>query len=245
MLLLSKVAVITGAAAGIGEEIAKLFALEGARVILLDRNGILNGEIARGIGPAAHAITCDVRRREEVFHALAEAARTFDAIDILVNNAGIYPRQSFLNMTEQQWDEVQTVNLKAMFHTCQAVLPAMLQRRSGKLINISSVTFHLGAAELTHYVASKGGVIGLTRSLARELGPHGVHVNCVTPGAVLVEAEKAVATAEQVDRIVEQQCLKRRVMPIDIARACLFLGSELSDGMTGQTLNIDGGWAMH
>jgi 3-oxoacyl-[acyl-carrier protein] reductase len=118
-------------------------------------------------------------------------------------------------------------------------------RRAGKVVNISSVTFHLGMALLTHYVASKGGVIGLTRSLAREMGEFNIHVNCITPGAIKVEAEAKVVTAEQVQAWMASQCLQRRILPIDIARVCLFLSSELSDGMTGQTLNVDGGWVMH
>jgi 3-oxoacyl-[acyl-carrier protein] reductase len=140
---------------------------------------------------------------------------------------------------------MQAINLKSMFHTAQAVLPGMMVRRAGKIVNISSVTFHLGVANLVHYVASKGGVIGLTRALAREIGDHDIHVNCITPGAVLVEAEKAVVTDEQINTFVAEQCLKRRILPIDIARVCLFLSSELSDGMTGQVLNVDGGWVMH
>jgi 3-oxoacyl-[acyl-carrier protein] reductase len=100
-------------------------------------------------------------------------------------------------------------------------------------------------ANLTHYVASKGGVIGFTRALAREAGPHNVHVNCVTPGAIEVEAEKRFVSEEQIKAWLELQSLKRRILPADIARVCLFLASELGDGMTGQTLNVDGGWIMH
>jgi 3-oxoacyl-[acyl-carrier protein] reductase len=112
-------------------------------------------------------------------------------------------------------------------------------------VNISSATFHLGVTNLTHFIAAKGGVIGLTRALAREVGPHGIHVNCVTPGAVLVEAEKAVETEEQLRAIVNDQSIKRRIVPLDIARVCCFLSCNLSDAMTGQTLNVDGGWVMH
>jgi len=121
----------------------------------------------------------------------------------------------------------------------------MIARRRGKIVNISSVTFHLGVPNLTHYVASKGGVIGLTRSLAREVGKHNIHINCITPGAILVEAEKLFVSEEQVQAFVAQQSLERRILPIDVARAALFLSCELSDGMTGQTLNVDGGWVMH
>lgn len=248
MLLKNKSAVITGSATGIGEGIAHLFSRHGARLVLLDRAEAQNKAVASAIekdGGLAIAAALDLRDQSAINAAAAMALREFGSIDILINNAGIYPRQAFIGMSEQQWDEMQDINLKSMFRMTQAVLPAMLNRGAGKIVNISSVTFHLGMAGLTHYIASKGGVIGFTRALARETGPQNVYVNCVTPGAVLVEAEKAVVTDEQVRAWMDQQCLKRRIVPLDIARACLFLASELSDGMTGQTLNVDGGWVMH
>ncbi len=247
MLLKDKCAVITGSANGIGEAVACLFHANGARLLLLDRDGKRNDAVAASLGndDRALAVQLDLRDRQAIDSAVGRALDRFGSIDVLVNNAGIYPRQDFLGMTEAQWDEMQDINLKSMFRTIQAILPGMLERRAGKIVNISSVTFHLGMAGLTHYVASKGGVIGFTRALAREAGPKNVHVNCITPGAVLVEAEKAVATDDQVRAWVDQQSLKRRIVPLDIARACLFLASELSDGMTGQTLNVDGGWIMH
>jgi len=140
---------------------------------------------------------------------------------------------------------MQAVNLKGVFHCTKLVVPHMVERRSGKIVNISSVTFFKGMANLSHYVATKGGVIGLTRSLAREMGPYNVYVNCVTPGAIEVEQEKKVATPEQMAAIVVQQSLQRRLQPIDVSRVCLFLSSELSDGMTGQTVNVDAGLVMY
>jgi 3-oxoacyl-[acyl-carrier protein] reductase len=241
MLLQDKVAIVTGTATGIGHEIARLFAQEGARLLLLDRGA----QTVDAFGEQAIARTVDVRDRRAIDAAVNEALDRWNRIDILVNNAGIYPRQEFLSMTEAQWDEMQDVNLKSMFHLHQAVLPSMIRQRSGQIVNISSVTFHLGIANLAHYVASKGGVIGLTRALAREVGQHDVRVNCITPGAILVEAEKAVVTGEQIKVWLTQQCLQRRILPIDIARVALFLSCDLSAAMTGQTLNVDGGWFMH
>jgi 3-oxoacyl-[acyl-carrier protein] reductase len=249
MLLTNKIALVTGSATGIGHAIATLFADHGAALVLLDRNAEANqrtaSELRANTKTRVLEFTLDIRDRPAIDAALSAARTQLGPIDILVNNAGVYPRQSFLEMTEQQWDEMQSINLKSMFHTTQAALPDMLARRSGKIVNISSVTFHLGMAQLTHYVASKGGVIGLTRSLAREVGPQNIHVNCITPGAIEVEAEKLFVAGDQINAWLHQQSLKRRILPLDIARTCLFLASELSDGLTGQTLNVDGGWVMH
>jgi 3-oxoacyl-[acyl-carrier protein] reductase len=248
MLLEGKVALITGSAAGIGKAAARLFAEHGASLVLLDRdaerNSATGAELERA-GARVEAAGVDVRERPAIDSAVANALAAFGRIDVLVNNAGIYPRQPFLQMTEQQWDEMQAVNLKSMFHTTQAVLPGMMERRAGKIVNISSVTFHFGMANLTHYVASKGGIIGFTRSLAREVGEHNVRINCITPGAVAVEAEKDFVSEEQAAEFLKVQSLKHRILPIDIARVCLFLACELSDGLTGQTLNVDGGWVMY
>src|SRR5207248_6264487 len=155
-------------------------------------------------------------------------------IDILINNAGIYPRRAFLDLTDEEWDQMQDINLKGVYRGMKLVLPHMVAQRSGKIVNIASVTFMKGLAMLSHYIASKGGVIGLTRAVAREMGPHNVHINCITPGAIEVEREKEVSTPEQMATIVAQQSLQRRLQPIDVARICVFLASELSDGMTGQ-----------
>ena len=233
MLLEGKVALVTGGAAGIGEAIVRLVAQEGAHVFALDRKA----------GPGI--IVADVRSPEQLRAAVNLALSRHRRIDILINNAGIYPRTDFVSTTEQEWDEVHDVNLKGVFHCMQAVLPHMIAQRSGKIVNISSVTFHLGPKRLSHYVAAKGGVIGLTRSVAREVGEHNVHINCITPGAIETEGEPNFVTQEEVAAMVAEQSLQRRILPLDIARVCVFLSCAMSDGMTGQTLNVDGGWAMH
>jgi len=248
MLLKGDVALVTGTATGIGESIARLFAQEGARVFLLDTDAAGNQAVADSIreqGGWAQAFTGDVSKAAEIAPMVSSALETFGQIDILVNNAGIFPRQPFLGMTEEQWDIMQNVNLKSMFFSTQLTLPHMIARRKGRIVNISSVTFHLGMADLTHYVASKGGVIGLTRALAREAGEHNIHINCITPGAIQTQSEARFVTDEQTREFLAHQCLKRRLGPLDIARVCLFLSSELSDGMTGQVLNVDAGWVMH
>jgi 3-oxoacyl-[acyl-carrier protein] reductase len=247
-LLQGMVALVTGGAAGIGEAIAHLFAAEGAHVFILDFNGSGAATVSDAIranGGSGFAFLADVRRPTTVQYAVQDALDRFGRIDILVNNAGIYPRKPFLEMTEEEWDSVQETNLKGVFHCTKLVLPYMVKQSAGKIVNISSVTFFKGMQNLTHYVAAKGGVIGFTRSLAREMGPHNVHVNCITPGAIEVETEKLVATPEQMAAIVAQQSLQRRLGPIDVARVCLFLASDWSNGMTGQTINVDGGLIMH
>ncbi|MEO8597481.1 MAG: SDR family NAD(P)-dependent oxidoreductase [Candidatus Solibacter sp.] len=246
-MLKNRVAMVSGAATGIGEAIARLFADHGAHVHILDRDVEGCEKVAASIvqaGGKATAYAGDVRRRADLAAWIDGAARA-GGIDVLINNAGIYPRQAFLEMSEAQWDEMHDINLKSMFHTLQLVLPHMTARRSGKVVNLSSVTFHLGMGLLAHYVSSKGGVIGLTRSVAREMGPRNVHVNCITPGAIQTESEAKVLPEELARSIVAQQSLQRRILPLDVARVCLFLSSELSDGMTGQVLNVDGGWVMY
>jgi 3-oxoacyl-[acyl-carrier protein] reductase len=244
VFLRDRVSIITGAAAGIGEATARLFAEQGSHLFLLDRDEKGCRAVADSL-PSAFAFHGDVSRAASFDTVSGAAIERFGRIDILINNAGIYPRQGFLDMTEAQWDEMQDTNLKSMFHSMKAVLPHMVRRGSGKIVNISSVTFHLGMGTLTHYVASKGGVIGLTRSLAREMGPHNIHINCITPGAIKTAAEARVVSEEQAREFVAHQSLQRRIMPLDVARVCLFLSCGLSDGMTGQTLNVDGGWVMH
>ncbi len=247
-LLNDRVVLITGAATGIGEGIAHLFSEHGARVFLLDRNGEGATTVAEAIsaaGGSAFAFAADVRDPDAIQAAVDDAVRRYGRIDILINNAGIYPRRFFLEVTEQEWDEMQDINLKGVFLCAKAVAPLMVAQRAGKIVNISSVTFFIGTRNLSHYVASKGGVIGFTRSLARDLGPYDIHVNCITPGAIEVEMEKQVATPQQMAEVVAQQCLQRRLKPLDIARVCLFLSSELSDGMTGQTVNVDAGLVMY
>jgi 3-oxoacyl-[acyl-carrier protein] reductase len=140
---------------------------------------------------------------------------------------------------------MQNINMKSVFHCTKLVMPHMVRQRSGTVVNIASVTFFTGLQHLTHYIASKGAIIGFTRGLAREMGEHNVRINCVTPGAIETEGERKLLTRKDTDLFMAQQSLKRRITPLDVARVCLFLSSELSDAMTGQTLNVDGGWIMY
>src|ERR1700684_2466025 len=244
-LIKDKVAIVTGAAAGIGAGVAGLFAENGAHVFLADLYGPQVKKVAADLkakGGSAFGFEAHAGRRHDMAKVVEDAISRFGRIDILINNAGIYPRQPFLEMTEEHWDSMQDINLKSVFHCTKLVMPHMVKQRSGAIVNISSVTFFLGLKNLTHYIASKGAIIGFTRSLAREVGEHNVRVNCITPGAVETEGERKIVSKEQADSVMELQSLKRRIGPLDLARVCLFLSSELSDGMTGQNLNVDGGW---
>jgi 3-oxoacyl-[acyl-carrier protein] reductase len=248
MLLLDKISIVTGAAAGIGAAIAELFAEQGSLVYLIDINGDACEATAQRInalGGQAYAHTGDVSRVDSVIGAVQTAASRHGRVDVLVNNAGIYPRRAFVEMEEAEWDQMQDVNLKSLFHLCKLVVPHMIAQRSGKIINLSSVTFFKGMANLSHYVATKGGMIGFSRSLARELGPHNIHINCITPGAIKTEGEVVHADPAILDDIQRRQCLDRRLIPLDVARVALFLASDLSDGMTGQTVNVDGGLVLY
>jgi 3-oxoacyl-[acyl-carrier protein] reductase len=247
-LIKDKVVIVTGAAAGIGAGVAQLFAAEGAHVFLVDLDGAQVKKLAHALqseGGSAFGFEADARNRPAMEKVVEDAVTRFGRIDVLINNAGVYPRQPFLEMTEEQWDTMQDINLKSVFHCTKLVMPYMVKQRAGAVVNISSVTFFTGHAPLTHYIASKGAIIGFTRALAREMGVHNVRINCVTPGAIETEGERKLMSKQQSDTFLEVQSLKRRIVPLDIARVCLFLSTELSDAMTGQILNVDGGWVMY
>ena len=247
-LLQGKVAIVTGAAVGIGAGVAKLFAELGAHVFLVDLDGESVRQTAASLqanGGSTFAFEANAGNRDAMAAVVENASQRFGRIDILINNAGIYPRHRFLEMTEEQWDTMHNVNLKSVFHCTKLVTPHMVRQRSGAIVSISSVTFFTGLENLSHYIASKAAIIGFTRGLARELGEHNIRINCITPGAIETEGERKLLTKEDTDRFLAQQSLKRRISPLDVARVCLFLSTELSDAMTGQTLNVDGGWIMH
>lgn len=244
-----RVAIVTGGARNIGKHLALELARAGASVVIADIQGARAQKVADQIKSAnghALAVETDVGDAEAIQNMVATTINEFRRIDILINNAALLgPRATLENLSLDQWDRMQHVNLRSAFLAAQAVVPHMRRKRKGKIINISSVVFWVGMTNASDYAASKGGLIGLTRALARELGAHNINVNAITPGAVKTPEEQKLARPEDVDRIVDAQCLKRRVVPQDIARAALFLASDLSDAITGQTLNVDGGWVMH
>ncbi len=167
-------------------------------------------------------------------------------MDILVNNAAIYPSRLWTEIREEEWDEVLAVNLKGYFLCARAAFPHMKARGHGRVINVASITFFIGFANLLDYVSSKGGVVGFIRTLAREVGPEGITVNAVSPGAFPTDAEKIHPDPEGYNRwVLEQQSIKRRGTPEDIGNLVSFLASDAASFITRQTVEIDGGWAMH
>ena len=223
MSLDGQVAVVTGGASGIGAALAQGLAQDGATVEIFDlENGV------------------DVTDEQSVRRACDAVVGRHGRVDVLVNNAGIYPHIPFDEITFAQWRHVLATNLDGVFLCSHAVYPVMRGRRYGRIVNISSATFFIGYAGLSAYVASKGGIIGLTRALASEAGPHDITVNAVTPG--LIATEKALAEeAEVFDEIVPQQAVARPGRPEDISDCVRFLVRPESSWITGQTFNVDGG----
>jgi 3-oxoacyl-[acyl-carrier protein] reductase len=173
-------------------------------------------------------------------------AGEFGGVDILVNNAAIYPSRPWTEITEEEWDEVLAVNLKGYFLCARAAYPHMRGRGHGRVINVASITFFIGLANLLDYVSSKGGVVGFTRTLAREVGPEDITVNAISPGAFPTDAEKIHPDPEGYNRwVLAQQSIKRRGTPEDVGNLVTFLASDAASFITGQTVEIDGGWAMH
>ncbi len=242
MQLQDKVAIITGAGRGIGKETAHLFAQAGARVAicdLLDEGQEVAAQINQEGGEALF-IKTDVTDRAQVQAMVEAVVDKFNRIDILINNAGVLRDAQLLKLSEEDWDLVIDVNLKGVFNVTQAVAPAMIEQGKGKIVNVASVVALYGNFGQTNYVASKAGVIGLTKVWARELGRKGVNVNAVAPG--FIQTEMVAGVPEKVlNAMAEKTPLKRLGTPRDIAHAYLFLASDEADFINGAILNVDGG----
>ncbi|MCO5221770.1 MAG: 3-oxoacyl-ACP reductase FabG [Thermomicrobiales bacterium] len=250
--LSGKVALVTGASRGIGAGIAEALAAHGAAVAVNYATGQQEADavVAKIVAAGGRAIPvqADVSNAEDVDRMVAQVAEALGPISIVVNNAGLTDTHvPWQQITEEDWDRVLDVNLKSCYLTLRATYPFMKEAGWGRIINISSVTFHLGMKNLLHYVSSKGGMIGFTRTLARDVGVDGITVNAITPGAIHVESELHVHPDQDAlrARLNEQQSIKRRGLPADIAAAVVFFASPDASFITGQTLNVDGGWAMY
>ncbi len=250
LLLKGKSAVVTGGTAGIGKAIALLFASQGADVAIFGTNAERASSSVKEIEAArAHpdqkvvSYLVNVSKTKETDVAIQEILSLFGKVDILVNNAGITRDNLLMRMSEEDWDAVLEVNLKSVYNTCKSLSRAMMKAKSGSIINISSVIGLMGNAGQINYAASKAGMIGFTKSLAKELSSRGVRANCVAPG--YIETQMTEVLPPQVkEGILTKIPLGRIGQPQDIAQAVLFLASDLSGYVTGQVLAVDGGMVM-
>jgi 3-oxoacyl-[acyl-carrier protein] reductase len=239
-----KVAIVTGGAQGIGLGVCLRLAKEGAKVAIFDVNPDEARKTAEEIdrsGGASLAIKVDITRSAEVEAAVKQVISKFGKIDILVNNAGISLVSKVADMTEDIWDRVHDVNLKGVFLCCRAVTPHMKERKYGKIINIASILALRGSSYYAHYGASKAGVVGFTRGLAVELGPHNINVNAVGPGVIDTPMADHDVAPEVRQRLQKRIPLRRIGVPEDIANAVLFLASDEASYITGQCLYVCGG----
>lgn len=241
-----QVAIITGAAGGLGRAFALAFADAGAHVVLADRDAQgaqATADLVQEQGGRALAVTVDVSSADETAAMAAKAVEWGGTIDILINNAAIYAgleRRPFWELDENEWERVLRVNLKGTWLCAKAVFPTMQQHRRGKIINITSATVFSGSPLWAHYVASKGAIIALTRSMAREAGDYGITVNALAPGFTLTDASLGLIE-DAASYGVNRGAIKRAAYADDIVGAALFFASSASDFIAGQTLIVDGG----
>ena len=244
---MKKTVLITGGSRGIGRASAQLFARQGWNVAVnylhsqqaaLDLVAELTGE-----GCEVMACQADVSIREQVAGMVREVGDRFGSIEVLMNNAGIAQQKLFTDITPEDWDAMLDVNVKGIFNCCQAVVPGMISRKRGKIINLASIWGLTGASCEVHYSTAKAAVIGFTKALARELGPSNIQVNCVAPGIIDTDMNASLLEDDRC-RLIEATPLMRFGTPQDIAYALLFLASEQADFLTGQVLSPNGGFVI-
>jgi 3-oxoacyl-[acyl-carrier protein] reductase len=243
-LLKGKVALITGAARGIGKAIALRFAGEGAHIaftdLSIDENGMETKRQIEALGVRCNAYASNAADFTQAHEAVEAVVRDFGRIDVLVNNAGITRDGLMMRMTEQQWDAVITVNLKSAFNFVHAVTPVMMRQKAGSIINMASVVGVSGNAGQANYSASKAGMIGLAKSVAKELGSRGIRANAIAPGFILTDMT-AVLSDEVKAEWAKQIPLRRGGTPEDVANVAVFLASDLASYVTGQVIHCCGG----
>lgn len=251
--LQDRVIIVTGGAHGIGRAYCEGLAAEGAKAVIADLDHEAGDDVVRALSKDGHdalAVRTDVANPADADRMAQATLDRFGRIDGLINNAALFQRPAmsrvpFEQIPVEEWDRLMAVNLRGIFLCCRAVVPAMKRQRSGKIVNISSGTVFFGAPNAAHYVTSKAGVIGLTRSLARELGEHGINVNCIAPGLTLSMDEVDAARDTQNQQRLQARAIKRTELPKDVVGAAVFLCTAESDFITGQTLVVDGGAQMH
>ena len=252
MRLKNTVIIVTGGGVGIGRAYSLALGKEGARVAVADIQVEAAKQVADEItknGGDALPVVVDITSPEKTREMADATLKRYGRIDVLVNNAGLYTaikKKPFMEISTEEWDNVMAVNLKGLFLCSQAVFPAMKKQGKGKIINISSGTIFSGSPYFAHYVSSKAGVIGFTRALARELGRDNIAVNAITPGLTLSgPQQEGVLTPEQLEDRRRKRCFQRDQFPQDLVGTVIFLSSEDSDFITGQTINVDGGQNMY
>lgn len=238
--LSGRVAFVTGSTRGIGRAIAETLHRAGAKVAVVGRNRDAAEKVAAELGPGAKGFACDVTDPDSVRAAIIEAETGLGPIEILVNNAGLTRDNLLIRMSEADWDEVLAANLKGAFVATQAVIKGMMKRRQGRIINISSIVGVTGNAGQANYAASKAGLIGFTKAVAKEYAGRGILTNCIAPGFIETDMTGALPAATRA-ALLESIPLKRLGTPGDIAGAVLFLASDLGAYVTGQVLVVDGG----
>jgi NAD(P)-dependent dehydrogenase (short-subunit alcohol dehydrogenase family) len=249
MLLKDKVALITGGAGpnGLGFATAKLMAEHGAKVVIMDLSQADPVKAAATLGPDHMGVVGNVVKKQEVDDAVAQVIARYGRIDILMNNAGITQPRKTVEISESDYDAVLDVSLRGTLLVSQAVIPVMQKQKSGSIMSVSSVSAQRGGGILggPHYSAAKAGVLGLTRAMARELGPDNIRVNAITPGLIATDISKGKLSEEQKDSIRQQIPLNRLGTAADVAGTCVFLASDLSAYCTGITLDVNGGMLIH
>lgn len=242
----NKVVLVTGGSRGIGKAVAQAFAQQEATVIVIGRNAEHVHQTATKIvqeGGLAHGYACDVTELQQCQETVNKLLDKHKRIDILVNNAGINRDNLLFFINDQDWDEVLKVNLKGTFNVTKVVAKAMLKAKQGKIINISSIIGIVGNVGQANYAASKAGIIGFSKSVAKELAARGITVNVVAPGYIRTDMTNKLSQAVQ-EKILEHIPLKRFGETSDVAGVCLFLASQAADYITGQTIVVDGGLAI-
>jgi len=238
---------ITGGATGIGESFVTRFAEQGAQIAFLDIQDEAAAKLSAQIAAEGHPHPiyhhCDLTDLDAVRNAVARSIDELGGLDILINNACNDQRHTIEQVTPELWDRLMAVNLRHQFFITQAAIPALKRSGSGSIINMSSIAWMIPSVGLPVYVTAKAGIIGLTRTLAHELGVHNIRVNCLLPGAIVTEKQRRlVLTPEYSAEILANQALKRHLVPDEVVRLALFLAADDSSAMTGQGYVVDGGW---
>ncbi len=240
----NKTVAVTGASGGIGSEIAKKYAEEGFNVALMylkskEAAESLENEL-KALGVKTYIAKCDVSSAAQTKKFFCDAENALGEIDVLINNAGVALQKLFTDVEEAEYDSLFDINVKGQFNCCQALLPSMVRRKSGKIVNISSMWGICGASCEVHYSSSKAAVIGLTKALAKELGPSNINVNCVAPGVIDTKMNANLG-AEALESLREEIPLMRIGTPRDVAETVFFLTSDAANYITGQVISVDGG----